>query len=507
LVVYTNPEVPADVVEFATVGGDGGLNFWRIDRSLPQSSAERTTRHAPTLPPDLIGTHWVTAAYTDLPIARYEGQILLLGGADGSLCAYDPKGQEFLDCGAKRRVREAAVGCICVTRGSTVVVASADGSIYRYPIRKAGGVLPDEAAAADPDAIRTKQVTSDNGCAIVALAMDLANESGICGTSDGSLHYFTFEETGPCIPLVRKLSPGLEKVSYMRHVPDQTANVLLAAMGEGAGSVKLYTAINLDEIVSFDQKGARQEDGNPGPVACVLMSIRKHKAVNAPTNWNMVVYRSGFVKLIVFKTLKNEDTGWNIPDLEPGEEITCGAFSPQCHNFALGTSRGNIYLGNYQKPAPKENKTSFYPGANTAMRGQTQSYVLKAARITGLVDSSEHAVTSISMSTFTPEGTLLVAYDNGTVRMWRTALRRETIQRLQGRNCHDLAAISYVQFNLDDELDMIRESRPGFQYDVHPGMEDESDFGELAAYAGKKIPPDSSSIRSRKRQRGVLCLL
>jgi hypothetical protein len=277
LVVYTNPEVPADVVEFATVGGDGGLNFWRIDRSLPQSSAERTTRHAPTLPPDLIGTHWVTAAYTDLPIARYEGQILLLGGADGSLCAYDPKGQEFLDCGAKRRVREAAVGCICVTRGSTVVVASADGSIYRYPIRKAGGVLPDEAAAADPDAIRTKQVTSDNGCAIVALAMDLANESGICGTSDGSLHYFTFEETGPCIPLVRKLSPGLEKVSYMRHVPDQTANVLLAAMGEGAGSVKLYTAINLDEIVSFDQKGARQEDGNPGPVACVLMSIRKHK--------------------------------------------------------------------------------------------------------------------------------------------------------------------------------------------------------------------------------------
>jgi hypothetical protein len=164
-------------------------------------------------------------------------------------------------------------------------------------------------------------------------------------------------------------------------------------------------------------------------------------------------------------------------------------------------------LGNYQKPAPKENKTSFYPGANTAMRGQTQSYVLKAARITGLVDSSEHAVTSISMSTFTPEGTLLVAYDNGTVRMWRTALRRETIQRLQGRNCHDLAAISYVQFNLDDELDMIRESRPGFQYDVHPGMEDESDFGELAAYAGKKIPPDSSSIRSRKRQRGVLCIL
>jgi hypothetical protein len=115
----------------------------------------------------------------------------------------------------------------------------------------------------------------------------------------------------------------------------------------------------------------------------------------------MVVYKSGFVKLIVFKTLKNEDTGWNIPDLEHGEEITCGTFSPQCHNFALGTSRGNIYLGNYQKPVPKEDNTSFIPGGN-AMRGQSSNYVLKAARITGLVDSSDHAVTSIQMSTFTP---------------------------------------------------------------------------------------------------------
>jgi hypothetical protein len=85
------------------------------------------------------------------------------------------------------------------------------------------------------------------------------------------------------------------------------------------------------------------------------------------------------------------------------------------------------------------------------------------------------------MSTFTPEGTLLVSFDNGTVRMWRTALRRETIQRLGGKTCHDLAAISYVQFNLDDELDMIKQSR--MTYDPVPGMEDESDFGELAAYS------------------------
>jgi len=52
-----------------------------------------------------------------------------------------------------------------------------------------------------------------------------------------------------------------------------------------------------------------------------------------------------------------------------------------------------------------------------------------------------------------------------------------------------LAAISYVQFDLDDELDMIKESRMscGLSH-----MGEESDFGELAAYSGKKYPQTSA---------------
>lgn len=104
MVVTKGSTEPVEVIEFCTIGGDCGLNFWRIDTRMPHSSAERSTRKMVQIPPDLIGTHWVTAAYTDLPISRYESHILLLGGSDGSLCAYDPKNLEFLDCGAKRRV-------------------------------------------------------------------------------------------------------------------------------------------------------------------------------------------------------------------------------------------------------------------------------------------------------------------------------------------------------------------------------------------------------------------
>jgi hypothetical protein len=35
--------------------------------------------------------------------------------------------------------------------------------------------------------------------------------------------------------------------------------------------------------------------------------------------------------------------------LEAGEEVTCGSLSPYCHNFALGTNYGNIYVGHYIK--------------------------------------------------------------------------------------------------------------------------------------------------------------
>jgi len=102
--IATEPES----FEFATIGGDGGLNFWRIDRSYPPGSVERVSQHAPSLPADLVGTHWTCGAYTDVPVVKYDSPILILGAADGSLCAYNPKTLEFVDNGIKRTIRSGA---------------------------------------------------------------------------------------------------------------------------------------------------------------------------------------------------------------------------------------------------------------------------------------------------------------------------------------------------------------------------------------------------------------
>ena len=76
--------------------------------------------------------------------------------------------------------------------------------------------------------------------------------------------------------------------------------------------------------------------------------LRVNKQKKMPNSVQMIVYRSGFIKIIDVKSLRNK-SWWNLRGLEAGEEVTCGSFSPHCHNFALGTSFGNIYIGHYVK--------------------------------------------------------------------------------------------------------------------------------------------------------------
>lgn len=113
----------------------------------------------------------------------------------------------------------------------------------------------------------------------------------------------------------------------------------------------------------------------------------------------MVVYKSGFIRLLNVKNL-SQKARFNLPGLEPDEEVTCGSLSPQNqYNFALGTSHGNIYLGHYvgegvvEEGWTKEGKP----------KSKAAEFQLKATRITGNADDGllgaagrrDHAVTSI----------------------------------------------------------------------------------------------------------------
>lgn len=123
----------------------------------------------------------------------------------------------------------------------------------------------------------------------------------------------------------------------------------------------------------------------------------------------MIGHQRGILKLIAVDSLKVEAI-YQI-DLLDGETLTTGVYSPSGLNFAVGTSHGTVYLGNFKKDNYGRN-------------------IMRLAKLANLTKSPESAVTSIQLSSFDPIGCLLVAFDNGQVRTWQSSLRNEVFMKL-----------------------------------------------------------------------------
>jgi hypothetical protein len=111
----------------------------------------------------------------------------------------------------------------------------------------------------------------------------------------------------------------------------------------------------------------------------------------------MIGHQRGILKLVAVDSLKVEAM-YQI-DLQEGELLTTGIYSPSGLNFAVGTSFGTVYLGNFKKDNYGRN-------------------IMRLARLSNLSKTQDSAVTSIQLSSFDPIGCLLVAFDNGQVRTW-----------------------------------------------------------------------------------------
>jgi len=213
----------------------------------------------PQLTEEMMATDFVCAAYTP-HIKAKGGSLLLLGCKDGAMLAYNPRTQSF--DGPKIQASESQIGCISVTCGSSglghVVIGTSAGEILRFGIDKNGDCLPTGGYESELEL---------NSGGIVALAMDSLNQEGLAGTQDGSIFYLSFKDGDAFVPLIRKLTNSMEKVSQISHVPDGPENVIIGSSGEGSGQVKLMTATTLDQIHLFEKEGRQA-----GPVACVLMA-------------------------------------------------------------------------------------------------------------------------------------------------------------------------------------------------------------------------------------------
>jgi hypothetical protein len=70
----------------------------------------------------------------------------------------------------------------------------------------------------------------------------------------------------------------------------------------------------------------------------------------------MIGHENGYLKVISINALKT--TSIYKVNLEEGETLVCGVYSPSGHNFAVGTSFGTIMLGMMKKD-PMSNTTKF----------------------------------------------------------------------------------------------------------------------------------------------------
>lgn len=154
----------------------------------------------------------------------------------------------------------------------------------------------------------------------------------------------------------------------------------------------------LDPIYTFPQNGL-------GPV-CFVASAPRDKS-------RMIGHCSGYVKVVSINALKVSSI-YKVA-LAEGEAITCGVFGPSGLNFAIGTSYGAIYLGMMKRD----------PMATSS------KYNMMLARVDEVSQGTSTAVTSIQLTTFTPQGNILAAFDDGKVRCWQSSVKHEVYLKLK----------------------------------------------------------------------------
>ena len=422
--IVVNPISEGDV-DFVTIGQKGCFLIWKYDYEM-----QRILNIVPDMNMDLQNTDFTSATYTPKLPAPYNCELVILGSADGAVVAVNPTPRDpnnirkldWVEHGKKEFILGEAISSI-IYRHSQVVISGSQGSIVRYADKSAQIMPPD-----DRDMI-TRIKTEDP---IIATQMDEQNNEGVIGTSEGTIKYIQFnDDSHPVVKLVSKVSPYIDSIDILSY--DCTnRNVFLSSTAKKSGDIKLLTSGMLDQIYTFPQY-------NLGPVSFVMSSPKDKKS-------RMIGHASGYLKMVAINALK-ESSLYKV-DLEEGETLTCGTYSPSGHNFAVGTSFGSIYLGMLKKDPLQNNKTNAF-----------------MARVDSVSHGNENAVTSIRLTAFDPQGNILAAFDNGQVRCWQSTIKHEVYMKLQElksnnkksrkKESFELSVLGEIQFDVVDKFDMF----------------------------------------------------
>lgn len=152
--------------------------------------------------------------------------------------------------------------------------------------------------------------------------------------------------------------------------------------------------------------------------------------------WRIIGFSNGVLKRVSLETL-SIDQQYKVP-MNSGEKLTCGLFSDNGMNFVMGTNQGTLIFASYFVP-PKYKKRCEITFCRIEDVGRTNTFDAEFKSKTDLIMNRdlndnelieiEHnrsvqdlndytGITSIHFPYVDPIGTILVAFDDGTVKVW-----------------------------------------------------------------------------------------
>jgi len=233
----------------------------------------------------------------------------------------------------------------------------------------------------------------------------------------------------------------------------------------------------------------------------------------------LVGFSNGIIKRFSFGNLAPADRVFKLP-LSSGEVLTCGFYSENDTNFVVGTNHGTIFFGSIRPIAGTRLFHYEYCRIENVSRSSSFTDVkLKSQKnlnpdifndneseLTINRDDSQDdlslfvGVTSIHFPSTEPIGVMLVAFDDGTIRLWKSVeknkqlikiIKLEQEQKASKKNeprsanapvKYDISQVGYQQFDLVDTFEIF--SNP---HDERQDTEEERNQTK-SLYSYKKHP-------------------
>jgi hypothetical protein len=272
--------------------------------------------------------------------------------------------------------------------------------------------------------------------AIIAISMDDLNNEGLVGTEAGCIHYVNFAEK-IIIRLVSSNNNNHDGIGYCKYDP-QNQNLIVTGCGKKSDNLKIFTAQNCDQVMNFQ---ANYDDD--GYVVFVISNKGTGKKLK-----RLVGFSNGVIKRVSWDSLSVEHC-FKV-SLHMGEKLTCGFYSDNDTNFAFGTNYGTLYIGSLKTIGRSrveasyckvegickqnnflEKKGESQKELNIDLVNEAENQSLDIERQNSEQDTDCFTgITSINFPYVDPIGTMLVAFDDGTIKLWQSAVKNEQLMKI-----------------------------------------------------------------------------